>query len=93
MALRASGGMPLRPGAFPFLSLAMARLILLKVIGVNFGEAWLLGNEFEDGVINWSVVIKDIVEVHAEDGHIFFCIGGKVTIVEFHGHINVGFVV
>jgi hypothetical protein len=68
MALRASGGMPLRPGAFPFLSLAMARLISVKVIGVSiFGETWFLGDEFEDGVVDWSVSIKYLVEVHAED--------------------------
>ena len=35
--------------------------------GVDVGEAWLLGNEFKDSVINWSVVIEDFVEVHAED--------------------------
>ena len=27
--------------------------------GVNVDEAWLLGSEFKDGVINWSVVIED----------------------------------
>ena len=35
--------------------------------GVDFGETWFLGDEFEDGVVNWSVSIKYIVEVHAED--------------------------
>ena len=35
IALRASGGMPLRPGAFPFFSLLMARLTSRKVIGVS----------------------------------------------------------
>jgi len=33
------------------------------------------------------------MKVHAEHGHVFFCIGGEVTIVEFHGHIDVGLVV
>ena len=61
--------------------------------GVNVGKAWLLGNEFKDGVINWSVVIEDFVEVHAEDWHVFFCIGGKVTNSKLHGHVDVGFVV
>ena len=35
--------------------------------GINDGKAWLLRNEFKDGVVNWSVVIEDFVEVHAED--------------------------
>ena len=35
IALRASGGMPLRPGAFPFYSLLMACLTSLKVIGAS----------------------------------------------------------
>ena len=61
--------------------------------GVNFGETWLLGNEFENGVINWSVSVENFVKVHAEYGHVFFCIGGEVTIVKFHGHIGVGLVV
>ena len=61
--------------------------------GVDFGEIWLLGNEVEDGVINWSVSVEHFVKVHAEYGHVFFCIGGEVTIVEFHGHIGVGLVV
>ncbi len=60
--------------------------------GVDGGEAWLLGNEFKNSVVNWSMVIEDFVEVHAEDWHIFFCIGGKVTTIKFHGHVNVGFV-
>ena len=34
MAFRASGKMPLRPGAFPFLSLLMAGLTSWKVIGI-----------------------------------------------------------
>ncbi len=48
--------MPLRPGLFPFLSLAMARLIKGEGDrGVNRGETWLLGGEFEDGIVSWSV--------------------------------------
>jgi hypothetical protein len=35
--------------------------------GIDVGKAWLLRNEFKDGVVNWSVVIEDFVEVHAED--------------------------
>ena len=31
--------------------------------GVNAGEAWLLGNEFEDGFVYWSVVVEVFVEV------------------------------
>ena len=35
--------------------------------GVDFGEIWFLGDEFEDGVADWSVSIKYLVKVHAED--------------------------
>jgi hypothetical protein len=35
--------------------------------GIDVGKAWLLRNEFEDGVINGSVVVEDVAEVHAED--------------------------
>ena len=61
--------------------------------GVNFGETWLLGDEFEDGVVNGPVSIEYIMKMHAKDRHVFFCIGSKVTTVKFHGHINVGLVV
>ena len=39
------------------------------------------------------MVIEDFVEVHTEDRHVFFCVGGEVTIIELHGHVDVGFVV
>ena len=35
--------------------------------GVNVGEAWTLEDEVKDSVFNWSVVVEDVVEVHAED--------------------------
>ena len=41
-------------------------------------EAWVLLNEIKNSVlnVNGSVVVQDLVEVHAEDGHILFGIGG-----------------
>ncbi len=35
--------------------------------GIDVGKAWLLRNEFKDGVVNWSVVVEDFVEVRTED--------------------------
>ena len=68
MALRALGGMPLRPGAFPFLEFGDGTFDLLEGDwGVDVGNAWLLGDKFKDGVVNWSMVVEDFVEVHAED--------------------------
>ena len=58
----------IRAGCFPLLDFGNGTFDFAEGDwGVNVGEAWLLGNEFEDSVINWSVVIKDVVEVHAED--------------------------
>ena len=31
--------------------------------GVDAGKAWLLGNEFEDGLVDWSLVVENFVEV------------------------------
>ncbi len=65
MALRASRGMPLRPGAFPFLSLGNGTFDFAEGNrSINVGKAWLLRNEFKDGVVNGSVVIEDFVKVH-----------------------------
>ncbi len=35
--------------------------------GIDVGKAWLLWDEVNDRVVNWSVVIKDFMEVHTED--------------------------
>ena len=61
--------------------------------GIGVSKAWPLRNEIEDGAVDGSVVVEDFTEVHAEDRHVFFCVGGKVTIVELHGHVDAGFVV
>jgi hypothetical protein len=39
--------------------------------GVNRGETWLLGDEFEDSIVNWSVSIEYFMKMHAEDRHVF----------------------
>ena len=31
--------------------------------GVDVGKAWLLGNEFKDGQVDWSLVVENFVEV------------------------------
>ena len=31
--------------------------------------------------------------MHTEDRHVFFCVGGEVTVIKLHGHVDVGFVV
>ena len=31
--------------------------------GVNRGKTWLLGNEFEDGIINWSVSVEYLIHL------------------------------
>ena len=66
MALRASGGMPLRPGDFPFLSLAIAHLTSWKVIGIDGSETWFLWDDIEDSVVDWYVVVENFVEMHAK---------------------------
>ena len=56
IALRASGGMPLRPGAFPFFSLLMVRLTSRKVIGVLMAVwhgFWLMSSRTESSTGLW----------------------------------------
>ncbi len=56
IALRASEGMPLRPGAFPFFSLLMARLTSQKMIGVSMAVwhgFWLMSSRTESSTGLW----------------------------------------
>ena len=51
-------------GCFPFLEFVDGAFDFTEGDrGVDVGNAWFLGNEFKDGLVDWSVVVEDFVEV------------------------------
>jgi hypothetical protein len=64
IALSASGGMPLRPGAFPYSRGFMVHLTSARV--VNQRHALLLFKEVQDGMVYWSMVVNHFVEVRTK---------------------------
>ena len=43
---------------------------------VDGGKTWFLFDEVKYCVFNGPLIVQDFVEVHAEDGHVFFSVGG-----------------
>jgi hypothetical protein len=51
-------------GCFPFLEFVDGTFDFMgSDLGVNVGKAWLLSNEFKDGLVDLSLVVEDFVEV------------------------------
>ena len=57
----------IKAGCFPLLEYGNGTFDFVEGDwGVDFGEAWLLGNEFKDGVIDWSVVLYQAMRAESQ---------------------------
>ena len=60
---------------------------------INGGKTCFLFDEVKYCVVDGLLIVQNFVEVHAEDGHVLFGVGGKLAIFKFHCHVDVSFMV
>ena len=61
---------------------------------IDGGKTWFMFDEVKYCVVNGPLIVQDfLVEVHAEDGNVFFVVGGLFAIFKFHCHDDVTFMV
>lgn len=89
IALYASGGTPFRPGLFSIFEFVDCSIYFVKGNGsVDVVKSWLLWDLSKNGVVNRSVVVKNMVKVRSKHHQIFFAIGCKYAICHLHCHLN-----
>ena len=78
MALNASGGTPVSPGALTFFAFLTALL--------NSSQGTTLGDLGKEGGASGTLGIEHLVEAGGEYGHVLICIGSTGAVGETHCH-------